>query len=292
MAFDPTTQAWVPENDSVEGRVKGLMDVNSPLMKQAATQGYAAGNKRGLLNSSISVGAAQGEMYKQAVPIATADANLTGQKNVQYMQGQTQKDVTGMQTTSAEKISTADQVAAKDRLVAQLGSQEKLASAEQAAAKERLGMQLTSEEQRSADALKNATQLEQMRDQTTRDTTAQTLTSEEKRTADTIKGNKDIAATEATTARQKTAADTVLTISQINSNTVNAITGNENIPADTRNAYINHAADVADANAKVISGLLGIDIPKFPRVGQSNNITVQGPNGPITIQGGQTPATP
>ena len=45
-------------------------------MRLSATQGLQAANRRGLLNSSMAVGAAQDSMVKNAVPIASQDAQL------------------------------------------------------------------------------------------------------------------------------------------------------------------------------------------------------------------------
>lgn len=43
-------------------------------MQQAAATGMQQGNSRGLLNSTMAIGAAQGEVYKAATPIAQQDA--------------------------------------------------------------------------------------------------------------------------------------------------------------------------------------------------------------------------
>ncbi len=60
--------------DTVQGQMKGLMSQDSNLMKQARTQGLQQANKRGLLNSSMAVGASQDAMARQALPIAQQDA--------------------------------------------------------------------------------------------------------------------------------------------------------------------------------------------------------------------------
>ena len=61
-------------DSSVSGQLNTLLSSGSPLMQQAATQGLEYANSRGLLNSSMASGAAQGEMIKAATPIATSDA--------------------------------------------------------------------------------------------------------------------------------------------------------------------------------------------------------------------------
>jgi len=82
MAYDPTTGLWKPESDSVATGVSNVLKKTSPLMKQAETTGLQLANKRGLLNSSMAVGAAQGEMIKAATPIAMQDAAQMAAKNL------------------------------------------------------------------------------------------------------------------------------------------------------------------------------------------------------------------
>lgn len=61
--------------DTVQGQITGIIDANSPLMQQAARRANEAANARGLLNSSIAVGAGQEAVMDRALPIATQDAN-------------------------------------------------------------------------------------------------------------------------------------------------------------------------------------------------------------------------
>lgn len=72
---DPTPQTpQAPGMDSVQGQLGSMLDSNSPLMKQAATMGKQQANQRGLLNSSMGVGAAQNSMINAAMPAAQQDA--------------------------------------------------------------------------------------------------------------------------------------------------------------------------------------------------------------------------
>lgn len=81
---------WVPEDDSVATRVTQITSKDSPLMRQAQGIGLATANRRGLLNSSMAVGAAQASTLAAAVPIASQDAQQTYGKNTQKMQSDTQ----------------------------------------------------------------------------------------------------------------------------------------------------------------------------------------------------------
>jgi len=62
------------EKDTVQGQLGSMLDSDSRLMKQAATMGKQQANQRGLLNSSMGVGAAQNAMIRNAMPAAQQDA--------------------------------------------------------------------------------------------------------------------------------------------------------------------------------------------------------------------------
>ncbi len=79
----PITPTAVPQgNADVAPRLNALLAEDNPLMQQARSQGMAAGNRRGLLNSSMAGRAAQGEAYKVAAPIAMQEAAQVHQTNL------------------------------------------------------------------------------------------------------------------------------------------------------------------------------------------------------------------
>ena len=70
------TTAWAPDkNSTVQGQLSNVLDAGGPLMDRATTRAAQQVNARGLLNSSIGVGAGQSALYDAAMPIATNDAN-------------------------------------------------------------------------------------------------------------------------------------------------------------------------------------------------------------------------
>lgn len=70
-----TAASWeVKPNQTVQGQIKDIIAEGSPLMQQAETRALQGANKRGLMNSSIAVGAGQAALYDAAAPIAAADA--------------------------------------------------------------------------------------------------------------------------------------------------------------------------------------------------------------------------
>ena len=72
----PSPASWnVDQNQTVEGRVKGIIDSNSPLMQQAKATANESANSRGLINSAMATQAGQSALYSAALPIASQDAN-------------------------------------------------------------------------------------------------------------------------------------------------------------------------------------------------------------------------
>ena len=66
---------WKPDADStVQGQLTKVLDKGGPLMQRATTRAAQQMNSRGLLNSSIAVGAGQSALYDAATPIAATDA--------------------------------------------------------------------------------------------------------------------------------------------------------------------------------------------------------------------------
>jgi hypothetical protein len=75
---DPAVKWEVSPNQTVAGQVKDIIADNSPLMQQAETRALQKANSRGLLNSSLAVGAGQSALYDAATPMATQDAAMHG----------------------------------------------------------------------------------------------------------------------------------------------------------------------------------------------------------------------
>ena len=69
----------VSPDQTVESRTANIIRQNSPLSQLAESRSLARSNERGLINSSIAIGAGQTAVYDAAVPIATSDATMFGQ---------------------------------------------------------------------------------------------------------------------------------------------------------------------------------------------------------------------
>lgn len=85
--YDPKATTVTP-NQTVQGQVAGIIEADSPLMQQARRRADEASNARGMLNSSIGIGAAHGAVLDAAMPIATQDASTHFQANQKTVDAQ------------------------------------------------------------------------------------------------------------------------------------------------------------------------------------------------------------
>lgn len=69
----------VTGNQTVADQVKGIIAQDSPLSQLSKANAEQDMNRRGLINTSMAVGAGQKALYESALPIAQADANMYGQ---------------------------------------------------------------------------------------------------------------------------------------------------------------------------------------------------------------------
>lgn len=69
----------VDKNQTVSGQLEADLKAGSPLMQLARTQGLESAASRGLLNTSMAVGAAQTAMIDKAMPMAQQDATTHSQ---------------------------------------------------------------------------------------------------------------------------------------------------------------------------------------------------------------------
>jgi hypothetical protein len=82
----PTAQAKVtdvavdPTKQTVQGQLAGILASGNPLLVQAQTRAAQESNRRGILNSSMAVGAGESALYDAAMPIAQADADVYNQQ--------------------------------------------------------------------------------------------------------------------------------------------------------------------------------------------------------------------
>lgn len=116
--YDPSAFT-VNRPQTVAGQLEDLIDQNSPYIQQAERRAASAMNDRGLLNSSIAIGAGRTAAIESALPIATADAGTFNQAMINTINAQ-----------NAAKNFRAGAENTASLANAQLGTQANLANAE------------------------------------------------------------------------------------------------------------------------------------------------------------------
>lgn len=117
--YNPTMQT-VSDKSTVQNQLANITDKDSALNTMAAADAGKAANRRGLLNSSMAVGAAQKAVLQSALPVAQQDAGTyaaTDAANAQF-------------SNSADQFNTG-QKNAISTINAQLGTQVNLANSAQ-----------------------------------------------------------------------------------------------------------------------------------------------------------------
>lgn len=94
--YNPTNWNITPEQ-TVQGQLNNVLGSGSSLMQRAKAQGLETAQQRGLLNSNMAVGAAQGAMIDKALPIAQRDAEITADSYKTNATAQTDASAFGAQ---------------------------------------------------------------------------------------------------------------------------------------------------------------------------------------------------
>lgn len=83
VQYQRAPQTQITDNALVENRITGLLSSDNPYMQQATTRGNQQAQSRGLLSSSMAVGAVEGQRIAAALPIAQQDAQTYSNRDLQ-----------------------------------------------------------------------------------------------------------------------------------------------------------------------------------------------------------------
>ncbi len=103
--YSPNAYAAPNPSQLVSGQMDQLMNKNNPYLQQAAKSGERSAQARGLLNSSMAAGAAQGAAIERALPIAQANADIYAKHNLAILQGQINSDLSVQEMTQSDYLS-------------------------------------------------------------------------------------------------------------------------------------------------------------------------------------------
>ena len=102
-----TGQTIDPATGTVQGQLSGILAQNSPLMQQAHAAALGQMNQRGLLNSSMAVGAGQNAVIQNALPIAQQDAQAYNAAQQFSANAENQASTTNAQLNTGVSTSNA-----------------------------------------------------------------------------------------------------------------------------------------------------------------------------------------
>lgn len=101
---------WQAEDASVSDRLNKLTATDSEFMRQATSSGERAANRRGLINSSIGIGAGISAAIGAAAPIASQEAQQAHSGNMAAMQDKLSRDTTTAQIAAQDRANYASQM--------------------------------------------------------------------------------------------------------------------------------------------------------------------------------------
>lgn len=107
IGYTPATRTVAP-NETVQGQIGNIVSSGSPLMQQAETRAQQQMNQRGLINSSMAIGAGQNALYDAALPIASADAQTYGRAAEVNQAATNQASQFGAQATNTAGLANAE----------------------------------------------------------------------------------------------------------------------------------------------------------------------------------------
>lgn len=112
VGYTPTMQT-VSDKSTVQNQLANITGIGSALNTQAETAATKQANRRGLLSSSIAVGAAQDAVTKNALPVAQQDASTyanTDTKNAEYGNAASQFKANAENSASQFNANAANQL--------------------------------------------------------------------------------------------------------------------------------------------------------------------------------------
>ena len=126
---------WTERKEDPAERLADIMHTDNRLMQQARTSGLQQANQRGLLSSSMAVGAAQDAQTRSMVPLALQGAQQASQANL------------SRQNFEQGRVLQGDQIAAqKSMQLADIASREGMAAAQRELDERMQGASLTAQQ--------------------------------------------------------------------------------------------------------------------------------------------------
>ena len=292
-----TPASWTPDDRStVQGQLKGILDAGGPLMDRATTRALQQMNARGVLNSSMAIGAGQAALYDAAVPIAGADASTYARsqsENAQMRQDaatqaagfQQQSNLQAADLAGQERLQAAGFQQQSRVQAADIASQERLQSKDLASRYDLANLDANTRKQlQAADAenqqkLQAADQVFRANLQTQSLGVQQSMQQYQLAVQQAMNGQDNqtklaVATLDANTQTMladinnkykvqiQTSASMSNTFSQLTAS-IAQVMADPNMDADAKNISIKHLTDLYQTNMDMQSNLTGLDLGKL-----------------------------
>jgi hypothetical protein len=266
----------------VEQRLTNLLSQDNPYMRQAETTGLKQANRRGLLNSTMAVSAVEDSRIRSALPIASQDSS---QANSRYMQGRdidSSERMQGRQIASTEGISSADRGSRenltregyqldRDTQAADIDSRHTMQTRDLDASRDAQGRDIASrqdmqradiEANRNTQAADIASRQWLAQFDADTQTRLQTLDNETRTLMQglDLDAQQRIAGLNVSADNRNNASRMLAGFEETYSRTINEIMNNPDIPAEARQAHMDHANRVRASNLAAVEQLYGVDL--------------------------------
>ncbi|CAO3403516.1 hypothetical protein [Azospirillum palustre] len=240
---------WTPEDDKVDSEVSRITSAGGPLMQQAKTDGLATAQRRGLLNSSMAVGAAQGAVLNAALPMAQQNAQQTAAKNLSSQDyGQNrglQEQKFGYDKDLSDQAFRQQQQLSEQEYQHQLGTIDTQGNWNSRLQVEKAGQDASLSHQ-------DYQQKTVLADQDYRQKVGLLQ-------IDNASKEK-IAGWNVSQYEKERAMSAVTSMEQLYASQFSALANNTDLPAETRNAYLQHIASLRDSSLNLVEQMYGINL--------------------------------
>lgn len=135
------TPRTVQPGETVQGQVDSILAKGGPLFDRARSLALEEFAGKGLVNSSMAIGAAQGAVMDKALEIAVPDAQIRSNAALQDDQQQFQSGEASLDRDSQLKLRQLEEAGVNNRFDRELAMRDKQFNAEQAAQDRRLAQQ-------------------------------------------------------------------------------------------------------------------------------------------------------
>lgn len=271
MPIDPKTGLWKEEDADVSTRLTGLLSKDNDYLKSAGTVARKESNRRGLLNSTMNTQAVEAARIGAALPIAQQEASQINQRNLQgydvaageRMQARGLEHETGMQTRD---IASRESMQLKD-----IASREGMQQAELAYLTDSQIRDIASREGMQATELKAMLQRQQL-DIASTERMQGTELDYRRWAADLdvgtrlqmqaldLEAQQRIANMNVATAERNQAASLAVAFETLYSSQLATIMNNLDIPAETRQTYMDHAASLRESYFGLLEQLFSFEL--------------------------------